>query len=119
MGLSMKVWLRALNDLVHDLAAGVWPGAVFALWMVSNGARTVVSPGEYATLTRSWTWILAVLLVAVVLQIATGAVRLTHWSSALHPEHVSARGRVALAKHAVFITLFVGAAVAAFSILQG
>ena len=114
----VKTWLKAINDIVHDLAAGVLPGAVLALWVVRGHLASVVGAQAASDMARSWTWILTIMLAALVVQVATGGARLLYWKAPLAPEKVQAKARIAGAKHAVFVLVFVGAAVAAFMLLQ-
>jgi putative copper export protein len=118
MGTAFKTWLRAINDKLHDLAAGAWPGAVFALWMVRRGAVAALGAQPASDLARTWSWVLTVMLVALVVQVATGGARLFYWKVPIAPELVQSKGRVAAAKHVVFVLAFVGAAIVAFSLLQ-
>lgn len=115
---SVKTWLRATNDILHDLAAGAWPGTVFALWMVRRAATTTLGAQAASDLARTWTWILTVMFVALVVQVATGGARLFYWRGPIAADLVQTKGRIAGAKHAVFVAVFVGAAVAAFMVLQ-
>jgi hypothetical protein len=110
MGSGIKTWLRAMNDILHDLAAGAWPGTVFGLWMVRRGAVAALGAQAASDLARGWTWILTVMLVALVVQVATGGARLFYLKAPA--------GRVAGAKHAVFVLVFIGAAITAFAVLQ-
>lgn len=118
MGLSNRLWFRVVNDLLHDVAAGVSPGAVLALWLVRAGAKETLPPDMFATTMRTWSWILLILFVGLVVSVVTGSVRLNYRNLNVSADAVQAKGRAALAKHAVFTVLFVGSAVAAFSILQ-
>ena len=119
MRLTSRTWLRVVNDLLHDMAAGLAPGSVLALWLVRNGAAATVDPTTLAEMTRTWSWIVLVLLVALVVIVATGAVRTYYWSATIRPEDAKSRGRAALIKHAVFAVVFVYAAVVAFGMLAG
>ena len=114
----VTTWSRAFNDVLHDLAAGMWPGAVLALWMARHAADASLGAQAASDMVRSWTWILTIMLVALVVQVATGGVRLFYWKQPISPELIQARGRVAAAKHAVFVLVFLGAAVFAFMLLQ-
>ena len=58
------------------------------------------------------------MLVALVVQVATGGVRLFYWKAPVAPDLVQRKGRIAGAKHAVFAIVFVSAAVTAFMVLQ-
>ena len=118
MGSAVRTWLRTINDLLHDLAAGAWPGTVFALWMVRRGVASALGAQAASDLARTWTWILTVMVVALVVQVATGGARLFYWKAPVAADLVQTKGRIAGAKHAVFALVFVVAAVAAFMVLQ-
>jgi putative copper export protein len=110
MGLSKRLWFRVVNDILHDLSAGVSPGAVLALWLVRAGAEKTLPPDVFSTTMRTWSWIL--------LLVVTGSVRLNYRNLSVSPEALRSKGRAALVKHAVFVSLFVASAVVAFTILQ-
>jgi hypothetical protein len=118
MAISDKLTFRVVNDLLHDLTAGVVPGAVLALWMVRNGAKAVVTPVELASMVESWSWIVGLLFAAVVVFVVTGSVRISYRTRNLSEAGLQAQGRSALVKHAFFIAVFVYAAVVAFSVIQ-
>jgi heme/copper-type cytochrome/quinol oxidase subunit 2 len=119
MHLTRHASFRAVNDLLHDLAAGVGPGAVLALWLARGGALKVLDPAAVLDMTRSWTWVLLILFVALVVLVVTGAVRLSYHNVTTRPEKEAERGRAALIKHVVFAAIFVGSAIVAFGLLQG
>ncbi len=116
--MSRWLWFRTVVDFVHVISAGVGPGAVLALWLVRNGAVGTLSASALLDLQRSWTWVLLILFAALVLLIATGAIRLGYWDRMIRPESRSARARGALIKHALFVALFVYASVMAVAILN-
>jgi putative copper export protein len=111
-------WVRVVNDLLHDVSAGLGPGAVLALWYVRSGATGTLDPAVLADMTRTWTWVLVILFGALAVLIVTGAVRLSYHMAFVSPEAQQARGRAALVKHAVLVTLFVYAVVVAIGLLQ-
>lgn len=115
---TLGMWLRGANDVLHDYAAGVWPGAVAALWFVRRGATDVLTADQLSAMVRGWTWILWVLLLGLLVQVATGMARIYYRNAMTRTDALTLRGRIALAKHAVFVTVFVASAVAAFSVLQ-
>ncbi len=118
MGLTDRLPFRVVNDLVHDLTAGVFPGAVFGLWMVRSGAQAVLSPDALATMVRGWSWIVLVLFIAFAIFILTGSIRVSYRVRNIKPEALASQGRAALIKHAVFVAVFVYAAVVAFTVIQ-
>lgn len=116
--LSDHIWFRISFDVLHDLSAGVGPGAVLALWMVHKGAATTLDPAALATMVTSWAWILLVLFTALVVLVVTGSVRLSYWNATIRPDAEKTRGRSALIKHVVFVGVFVYVTVVAFGLLQ-
>lgn len=118
MGLTKMAWFRATNDLIHDISGGAWIGGAYVLWVVNNGARATLAPDVFSSLQRTWTWVVGMLFTLLAVQVVTGLIRVKYWSMPIAEEARTAKGRAALAKHAVFVTLFVAAAVVAFMALQ-
>ena len=118
MPLSNRVWFRVVNDFLHDMAAGLGPGAVLALRIVSDHARATLAPEVFADLVRSWSWVVLVLFLALVVLLITGAVRLNYRTLGVRDDALAAKGRMALIKHAAFVLLFVAAVVEAFILLN-
>jgi hypothetical protein len=107
-----------VNDLLHDLTAGVVPGAVLALWYVRNGAKATLTPIDLATLVSSWSWIVALILVALVVFVVTGSIRISYRTRNVKDSALVAQGRSALIKHAFFVAIFVFASAMAFMLIQ-
>lgn len=118
MSLSKNVWFRGVNDSLHVLSAGLVPGAALAASMARRSAQATLDPVVFSGLVQSWTWILLVVLIALVVLVATGAVRLSYRTLNVVPEALPAKGRAALVKHAVFFALFVYSTVVAFMVVQ-
>lgn len=118
MGLTRHLWFRVLNDLVHDITAGVVPGAVLALWLVRNGATATLNPSDLSALAQGWTWIVLIAFAALALLVVTGSIRIGYRTRNLRPDAIPSQGRAALIKHAVFIPLFLCATVVAFVLVQ-
>jgi hypothetical protein len=118
MGITQRLWFRVLNDLVHDVTAGVVPGAVLALWLVRTGAKATLNASDLSALAQSWTWIVPLIFGALVIFAVTGSIRLGYRTRNLRPDALQAQGRAALIKHGVFILLFLYATVMAFVVIQ-
>lgn len=118
MALSDRTTLRAINDLIHDLTAGIFPGAVLALWLVRNGARATMTPQALSDLAQSWSWIVLLMFIALAIFVITGSIRVSYRIRNTKPEAVASQGRVALIKHAFFVGIFVYSAVVAFMVIQ-
>ncbi len=118
MGPSDHVSARVMNDVVHDLSAGLVPAQALALWFVRQGAQSALAPDAFSALVRGWSWMVLVVFVAIALLIFTGSVRLGYHTRNLRQDGVAAQGRTALIKHAVMAALFVGGVVLAFMAIQ-
>lgn len=118
MGLTKMVWFRVVNDLVHDIAAGMWPGMVVALWIVRRGALPVLDAEAVTTLASTWTWVLLAALAAATGQVVSGIVRLGYHYDGVPDEAMSSRGRSALWKHGAFVVLFVASLWGSIAVLQ-
>jgi hypothetical protein len=113
-----RLWVRTLIDSVHALSAGVTPGAAVVLWMVRSGAQTTLDPVTFADLTRTWTPVLLVPAIAVLLLVATGLARLSHRTAHVAPAAIGPRARATLVEHAVFVVLLTGATILIFTLVQ-
>lgn len=118
MGLLSSLGLRVVNDLVHDLAAGAWPGAVTALWLLRKGAKSALPPDAFATTLPGWSAVLLIMLAALAVLVVTGIVRVNYRSLGVPPDLLRARTRAAVIKHVVFSLVFIFATVAAIALLQ-
>jgi len=107
-------WLRAVNDLIHDVMAGLVPGAVLSLWLVRGAAQTSLDPVAFGTLVRGWSWIVFVILGALAMLALTGAIRTGHRSVSVSPRAKASQFRAVLTKHAVLVTVFATSIAAAF-----
>ena len=112
-----RLWVRVVNDILHDLSAGAWPGAVAAAWLVRSGARGALSAAAFADLQQAWSAVFLIMAVALAVLVVTGIVRLRYRSLGIPPDLLAARTRAALIKHAVFVTVFLLAIVAAATIV--
>lgn len=118
MGLLSKLWFRIANDIVHDLAAGTWPGAAIALWLVRDRADRVLPPDTAALSLRAWSAAFLVMFGALATSIVTGIVRARYRTYGLTTPIIRSRTRAALIKHAVFVMVLILATVLAVMSLQ-
>lgn len=91
MGLLKNVWFRAVIDLVHDLAAGAWPGAVLAMWIMRTAADKTLAPGEVSTMLPAWSGTLGIMFWSLGLIVATGVVRLNYRALGMPPDLLKSR----------------------------
>jgi hypothetical protein len=114
---TLGVWTRAAVDSLHVLSAGATPSAAVVLWIIRNGAQTKLDPVAFSTLTATWGAVLVVPFVALVVLLATGFVRLGYRTVNCVPEAISEKRRSAVAKHVVFVTLYIASVVAIFVLI--
>jgi hypothetical protein len=110
--------LKGANDILHDLAAGVWPGAAIAMWIARGSVQTLLSAEELNTVLRAWSGLFGFLLLVLVVQLVTGTFRLSYWNKVVIPEQVKPKGRVTWAKHGVFVASLIASATVVFMALQ-
>ena len=113
MSLTSKPGVRIVNDLLHDTAAGAWPGAVLMLWT----ARGLIATGDPISLRvklLSGSWILGA---ALALLLVTGALRLNYYELNLRSGTLQAKHRMVVVKHVAFTALLVGSSVAFWYLL--
>ncbi len=118
MPFTHRAWFRAINDSLHVLAAGVVPGAALAVTMARSSAKATLDPVVFTGLVQSWTWVLMILMVGIVVLVITGAIRIGYRTLNVVPEALPAKGRAALAKHLFFVALLIYSAVLAFTAVQ-
>ena len=119
MRLLKRLWVRVTVDVLHDLAAGAWPGAVVALAIARSGVGKYELPSQtLATMLQAWSGIWVILLLALATSAATGGARLHYRALGVRPDQLHARTRTALIKHAAFATTIVGATIAAAVLLR-
>lgn len=117
MRLLSSAWVRLVVDVIHDLAAGAWPGATAALWLARDRAREL-GPEVLEATVQAWSPVAWVMIVSLAVLVATGFLRIDYVGAGLPEEARSARSRTAAYKHVVFVALFIAATVVAFGILQ-
>jgi putative copper export protein len=109
--------VRIVNDFFHDVAAGLWPGAVLALWSVhQNITRT--TPAALVSARGAIASAIWVLFLAVIILVVTGTLRISYWDAPIRPESRSAKQRMILIKHAAFVTLLVASSLFAWLTLR-
>lgn len=96
-------WLRTANDIAHDLSAGAWPGAAFAVWLVRSRADASLPAGTLTPSLPAWSAVFVVMVLALATLVVTGLMRVSYQGTG----GSKTRLRTALAKHTVFTVVFV------------
>lgn len=109
-------WVRIVVDVLHDLAAGAWPGATAALWLARNRAAELGSDVLESTV-EAWAPVAWVMLGSLAVLIATGFMRIDYLGAGMPEELRSARSRTAAYKHVAFVAVFIASTVFAFGML--
>jgi len=98
---------RLINDFFHDLAAGFFPGAVVAAWLVQRQA----GPGRVGLVPQAVGGIWMLLVVGLAVSVGTGIFRLRYHLNHVKPELVKARNDTAFTKHVAFVVVLVAAGI--------
>lgn len=109
-------YLRATNEYFHDIAAGMFPGAVLGAWLIRRGFAGA-SADTLTQLAKATTGVWLILLVCLVVIVATGLLRLGYWRVNLIESVVNTKRRMILLKHTAFVLTLVGCLVWVFSLL--
>jgi hypothetical protein len=116
MAVIKNSYLRALDEYLHDMAAGAFPGAVVAAWLIRRGMAGA-SADTILQLQKATTALWLVLGVCALVLIATGLGRLGYWHLNLRPEVVTTKRRMILIKHTAFVLTLIGCIIWIFSLL--
>lgn len=105
------IWARTAVDLAHDLAAGFFPGAVTAAWVIQR-AVVLFEPVRGAAIVRDaatglW-WVMAL---ALTVSVVTGLIRLQYWKLNVRSGFLESKRQMAVVKHSLFVTIQVAAGV--------
>lgn len=101
-------YARIVNDFFHDLAAGFFPGAATAAWVVHANARpTGGNPLTPQAVGAIW----MILVVGLIVSAGTGVLRLRYHSDHVKPELVKSRNDSAFTKHVAFVIVLVAAGI--------
>jgi hypothetical protein len=117
MRITDSLAFRAVNDLVHDLMAGLVPGAVLSLWLVRSAAEVSLDPQALATLVRGWSWLVLVMFGALAVLGVTGVIRTGYRGRNIREHAMGVQSRSSAIKHVVFVTVFVTATVTGFMVI--
>lgn len=93
---------RIANDLLHDLAAGVFPGAVGGAWLV-RGVLEAMDPGKGAVVTLASGPLWGVCFVGLAVSISTGLLRLRYWRLNVRSGFFESKKQMAATKHILFV----------------
>jgi len=94
--------VRTVNDLLHALAAGFFPGTVAGAWVV-RGAINAVDPGGGAIVERATGGLVLVMILALGLSIGTGILRLRYWQLNVRQGFLETKKQMVVTKHIYFV----------------
>lgn len=109
---------RIVNNFAHDLTTGSWVAGLLVLWRLSESVSGM--PPEAAAVVRETMGLMFwLVVVSFVIVNATGAVRTAYWRRDATPEELPTKRRALLVKHAVFLIVYVGGTIWAWTLLRG
>lgn len=100
---------RIANDLLHDFAAGFFPGAVTAAWLIQR-ALEAADPGRGAVVAHAAGALWLVMAAALTVSVVTGLVRLRYWRLNVRSGFLESKGQMAATKHILFALLLLASA---------
>jgi hypothetical protein len=118
MAIINNFYIRAAMEFVHDISAGLFPGAVLAAWMIRRNLE-LSSPAALRELEKASTGLWLVLLAAAALLVLTGAARLRYWQLNLRAGTLGAKRRSIQLKHTAFVLLLIGSVALTFTLVPG
>ena len=116
MSFASNLYVRAAIEFVHDIAAGAFPGATLAAWMIRQ-RYSAASPDALRSLEGASRGLWLVLLGALALLAITGAFRLGYWQLNVRVGFLEKKKRAVIVKHAAFVLLMLGSIVIAFGLV--
>lgn len=93
---------RMFNDFVHDISAGLFPGAVAAVWALKTAIATV-DPGRAGLVRQAVGGVWFILAGALACLVVTGIFRLGYWRLNVREGFLETKGRTAVIKHMAFV----------------
>lgn len=111
-----NAYVRAAIEFAHDIAAGAFPGAVLAAWLIRRHFETSM-PAALRDLEQATTSLWLVLLGTLAVLVLTGGYRLGVWQLNLRKESVDTKRRGIVIKHVAFVVLLIVSIVALFGLV--
>lgn len=116
MSITSNAYFRASMEYVHDVAAGAFPGAVLAAWLIRR-SFSAETPDTLRLLEKATVSLWLILLGSLVLLGATGVFRLGYWQLNIRQGFLEKKKRMVLVKHTAFVLTLVIAVVVMFGLL--
>lgn len=111
-----NIYVRSAIDFAHDIAAGAFPGAVLAAWLIRRRVEGVSSEALGAVQQASMAlWL--VMFGALFVIVATGLVRLKYWRLNVRAGYLKTKTDMVVTKHIAFVMLFVLSAIWMYTLL--
>lgn len=99
---------RLAVDFAHDIAAGIFPGAVLGMWIVQRRLEAAGAP--VAGLERAAGGLWLVLAGGLLVSVVTGIVRLRYWKLYVRSGALESKSQSAAIKHSIFVLTQLAAA---------
>jgi hypothetical protein len=116
MTLADNLYVRAGVEFVHDIAAGAFPGAVLAGWMIRM-RFSAASPDVLLMLEKASTSLWLIVFAALVLLGLTGAFRLGYWRLNVQVGYLEKKKRSVIVKHTAFVLLMLASITMMFGLV--
>lgn len=97
-----NAYVRVIVEFVHDIAAGVFPGAVWFAWMIRDRME-VAAPEALPSLGRASSSLWLILIAALLAIAITGGFRLAYWRLNVQEDALEYKRRLIWMKHTAFV----------------
>lgn len=114
MALQGKQYVRIVVEFAHDVALGVFPGAVIGAWLIRRAVEAEGLGGAAIARASGKLWVVFALGLAV--SIGTGAIRLRYWKLNVRTGALEDKKQMATIKHSLFVLLLLASAAALYAV---
>ncbi len=102
-----NAYVRITNNFMHDMATGTWAACLLVLWSLDTQMARLPLDAAHALL-NAMHLVFWLLLAALVILSATGALRLFYWRMTTPAEELAAKRRALIVKHVAFAVIYGG-----------
>jgi len=114
VALQGKQYVRIIVEFAHDVALGVFPGAVIGAWLIRRAVEAEGLGAAAVARASGKLWILFVVGLAV--SIGTGVIRLKYWRLNVRTGALEDKKQMATIKHSLFVLLLLASAAALYAV---
>jgi hypothetical protein len=118
MALTDSLYFKSVVDFFHDIAAGLFPGAVVCALLIDRASRSAGGSAGF-TLSRVAPTLWFVLILGLMVSVTTGLIRLRYWKLNVRSDFLESKVQMIVVKHSAFVLLLVASSVTLLAVLPG